>query len=58
MSERSVAASEQPASGRNVTVSGTNSSAAEIEAAKRLLDNGTITAAEFNALKAKALRTA
>jgi hypothetical protein len=57
MSERSLAASEQPASGRNVTVSGTNSSAAEIEAAKRLLDNGTITAAEYNALKAKALRT-
>ena len=34
---------------------GTGGSAAEIEKAKQLLDNGTITQAEFDQLKAKAL---
>ena len=34
---------------------GTGGSASEIEKAKQLLDNGTITQAEFDAIKAKAL---
>ncbi len=34
---------------------GTSGAASEIEKAKQLLDNGTITQAEFDALKAKAL---
>ena len=34
---------------------GTGGAAAEIEKAKQLLDNGTITQAEFDAIKAKAL---
>ena len=34
---------------------GTDSAAAEIESAKKLLDSGTITLAEFNAIKQKAL---
>jgi Short C-terminal domain/Phospholipase_D-nuclease N-terminal len=38
---------------RSVAASG--GSAAEIERAKQLLDNGTITQAEFDAIKAKAL---
>jgi hypothetical protein len=40
---------------RSVAASG--GSAAEIERAKQLLDSGTITQAEFDALKAKALAT-
>ena len=34
---------------------GTGGPASEIETAKKLLDSGTITEAEFNAIKAKAL---
>ncbi|MGR0318899.1 SHOCT domain-containing protein [Agromyces sp. ZXT2-3] len=40
---------------RSVASSGSGSAAAEIDSAKRLLDAGTITQAEFDALKAKAL---
>ncbi|MFC9916965.1 SHOCT domain-containing protein [Agromyces binzhouensis] len=43
---------------RSVANSGEGSAAAEIESAKRLLDAGTITQAEFDALKAKALASA
>ncbi|RXZ49821.1 SHOCT domain-containing protein [Agromyces binzhouensis] len=43
---------------RSVANSGGGSAAAEIESAKRLLDAGTITPAEFDALKAKALASA
>jgi hypothetical protein len=43
---------------RQVAGSGTTSSVAEIEAAKRLLDSGAITAAEYEALKTNALRVA
>jgi hypothetical protein len=37
------------------TTAGTSSATAEIERGKKLLDDGTITQAEFDALKAKAL---
>ncbi|GAA1058268.1 membrane protein [Agromyces luteolus] len=40
---------------RSVANSGASSAAGEIESAKRLLDAGTISQAEFDALKAKAL---
>ena len=40
---------------REVAGSGGSSATGEIESAKRLLDAGTITQAEFDALKAKAL---
>jgi hypothetical protein len=36
---------------------GTGGPASEIEKAKQLLDNGTITQEEFEAIKAKAVRT-
>ena len=37
------------------TTAGTGGAASEIERAKQLLDSGTITQAEFDAIKAKAL---
>jgi hypothetical protein len=40
------------------TAAGSGGAAAEIEKAKALLDNGTITQAEFEAIKAKALAAA
>ena len=40
------------------TVAGTSSASAEIEKGKQLLDSGTITQAEFDTLKAKALQGA
>ena len=40
---------------RQAASSGGGGAAAEIEKAKKLLDDGTITQAEFDALKAKAL---
>ncbi len=40
------------------SVAGNGSAAGEIDTAKRLLDSGTITQSEFDAIKAKALATA
>jgi hypothetical protein len=40
------------------SVAGTPSASAEIESAKRLLDSGAITSAEYDTLKSNALRTA
>ena len=40
------------------SVAGTNSAAAEIESAKRLLDSGAITQGEFDTLKSRALGVA
>jgi hypothetical protein len=63
MAERNAAraAEAQAASAdyiRSVAGSSGSSSAAEIEKGKQLLDAGTITQAEFDALKAKALQSA
>ncbi|MFF1877290.1 PLDc N-terminal domain-containing protein [Leifsonia sp. NPDC058230] len=58
MAQRSVAGSRQAeaASADYVrSVAGTHSAASEIESGKKLLDSGTITPAEFDSLKAKAL---
>ncbi|MFE4951862.1 SHOCT domain-containing protein [Leifsonia sp. NPDC056665] len=60
MAQRSAAGSMQAQAEsadyiRSVAGTGTTSPAAEIESGKQLLDAGTITPAEFEALKAKAL---
>jgi len=60
MAQRSAAGSMQAQAAsadyiRSVAGTGTTSPAAEIESAKQLLDAGTITPAEFETLKAKAL---
>ncbi|QNE36919.1 SHOCT domain-containing protein [Leifsonia shinshuensis] len=61
MAQRSAAGSMQAQAAsadyiRSVAGTGATSPAAEIESGKQLLDAGTITPAEFEALKAKALR--
>jgi general stress protein CsbA len=54
--ERARAGEEQMAAYvRSVSTSGGGGAASEIEKAKQLLDSGTITQAEFDGLKAKAL---
>ncbi|MEY9851849.1 hypothetical protein ABH923_001527 [Leifsonia sp. EB41] len=63
MAQRSAAGSMQAQAAsadyiRSVAGTGTTSPAAEIESGKQLLDAGTITPAEFESLKAKALRGA
>ncbi|MFE4467668.1 SHOCT domain-containing protein [Leifsonia sp. NPDC056824] len=60
MAQRSAAGSMQAQAAsadyiRSVAGTGTSSPAAEIESGKQLLDAGTITPAEFESLKAKAL---
>ncbi|GAA1770877.1 SHOCT domain-containing protein [Agromyces humatus] len=62
MGERSAAIAQQAQAQnadyiRSVAGSGASSAAAEIEKSKQLLDSGTITQAEFDALKAKALQS-
>jgi hypothetical protein len=61
MASRSAAASQDARAETDDyirTVAASNSPAAEIESAKRLLDSGAITAAEYDAIKVKALKTA
>ncbi|NUU07545.1 SHOCT domain-containing protein [Leifsonia sp. C5G2] len=61
MAQRSMAgaAEAQQANDQYIrSVAGSGSAAGEIESAKRLLDSGAITPAEFDTLKAKALATA
>ena len=55
MSERAAERQEIMMRGMRATSGGSEGAAAEIEKAKRLLDNGTLTQAEFDGLKAKAL---
>ncbi|PWC03759.1 hypothetical protein DCE94_10945 [Agromyces badenianii] len=60
MAQRSAAASNRASSERDEyirSVASAPSSASEIESAKRLLDSGAITPAEYEQLKAKALQT-
>ena len=61
MAERGAAASRTAKSETDDyirTVAATQSPAAQIESAKRLLDSGAVTAEEYTALKAKALQSA
>lgn len=61
MAERSAARSREATAETTDyirSVAGTPSAASEIESAKRLLDSGAITAAEYDTLKTNALRAA
>ena len=58
MAEAAAAQSKQNEYIRQVAGSSTSSAAGEIESAKKLLDSGAITPAEYDALKTKALASA
>jgi ABC-type multidrug transport system fused ATPase/permease subunit len=56
--ERAQSMNAQQAEYIRTVAGGQQSAASEIESAKRLLDSGAITAAEYEALKSKALQSA
>jgi Phospholipase_D-nuclease N-terminal/Short C-terminal domain len=57
-SDKEAAASQRQLDDYVRTAAGTGGAATEIETAKKLLDSGTITQAEFDAIKAKAIGSA